>query len=212
MNYTGNKFKLLSQIKPLFPCNINTFVDLFAGGLDVSINVLDISKKVISNDIVYQIMELYGYFKNNDPDFILKTIKDRISFYMLDRNNKEAYLYFRDNVYNENKFVLDLYILLCHSFCNQISFNADGNFNETFGKRTFNPAIESRFIQFINRVHKLNFNNCHYIDFDFEQLTNNDFLYCDPPYLITQANYNKMWNQNEEKKCTSYLILLMIWV
>ena len=29
LNYTGGKFKLLSQIVPLLPQNINTFVDLF---------------------------------------------------------------------------------------------------------------------------------------------------------------------------------------
>ena len=32
LNYTGGKFKLLPQILPLFPDNIDTFVDLFAGG------------------------------------------------------------------------------------------------------------------------------------------------------------------------------------
>jgi site-specific DNA-adenine methylase len=30
-NYTGAKFKLLSQILPLSPDKINTFVDLFGG-------------------------------------------------------------------------------------------------------------------------------------------------------------------------------------
>ena len=29
MNYTGGKYKLLHQIEPLFPENINLFVDLF---------------------------------------------------------------------------------------------------------------------------------------------------------------------------------------
>lgn len=32
LNYTGGKFKLLPQILPLFPNEINTFVDLFGGG------------------------------------------------------------------------------------------------------------------------------------------------------------------------------------
>ena len=39
MNYMGNKYKLLSQIVPLFPDNIDIFVDMFCGGLDVSLNV-----------------------------------------------------------------------------------------------------------------------------------------------------------------------------
>jgi len=35
INYTGGKFKLLPQILPLFPSNIDIFVDLFAGGFNV---------------------------------------------------------------------------------------------------------------------------------------------------------------------------------
>ena len=39
LNYVGGKYKLLPQILPLFPDNINTFVDLFGGGFNVGINV-----------------------------------------------------------------------------------------------------------------------------------------------------------------------------
>lgn len=31
LNYVGGKYKLLNEIIPLFPENINTFVDLFGG-------------------------------------------------------------------------------------------------------------------------------------------------------------------------------------
>lgn len=31
INYTGNKYKLLGQIVPLFPKNVNRFVDIFGG-------------------------------------------------------------------------------------------------------------------------------------------------------------------------------------
>ena len=31
LNYTGGKYKLLPQIIPIFPSDINTFVDLFGG-------------------------------------------------------------------------------------------------------------------------------------------------------------------------------------
>lgn len=33
LNYTGGKYKLLPQIIPMLPSNINTFVDLFGGDL-----------------------------------------------------------------------------------------------------------------------------------------------------------------------------------
>lgn len=39
MNYIGNKYRLLPQMMPLFPEKIDCFMDLFCGGLDVSINI-----------------------------------------------------------------------------------------------------------------------------------------------------------------------------
>lgn len=32
LNYTGGKYKLLPQLLEVFPKQVNTFVDLFAGG------------------------------------------------------------------------------------------------------------------------------------------------------------------------------------
>ena len=49
LNYTGGKFKLLPQILPHFPKNIDTFVDLFCGGCNVGINVE--ANTVIYNDL-----------------------------------------------------------------------------------------------------------------------------------------------------------------
>ncbi len=33
LNYTGGKYNLLTQLFPLFPDEINTFIDLFGGGV-----------------------------------------------------------------------------------------------------------------------------------------------------------------------------------
>ena len=39
INYMGSKRRLLAQIKPLLPTNINTFYDLFSGSLIVDLNI-----------------------------------------------------------------------------------------------------------------------------------------------------------------------------
>ena len=59
LNYTGGKYKLLEQIVPHFPTNIDYFVDLFCGGCNVGINV--VANKVILNDSCSQLQELYSY-------------------------------------------------------------------------------------------------------------------------------------------------------
>ena len=63
LNYIGGKRKLLSQIIPLFPKNISTFVDLFCGGCNVGINVA--AEKVIFNDNLVYLVDMYKTFREN---------------------------------------------------------------------------------------------------------------------------------------------------
>jgi site-specific DNA-adenine methylase len=35
VNYTGGKYRLLKQILPLFPNEIDNFIDLFCGGANI---------------------------------------------------------------------------------------------------------------------------------------------------------------------------------
>lgn len=78
LNYTGGKYKLLPQILPFFPDNIDTFVDLFCGGGNVGINVT--AKTIIYNDIDRNLMCLYNMFKNLEKelifDWVYKVIKE----------------------------------------------------------------------------------------------------------------------------------------
>ena len=57
LNYIGGKHKILNQIIPLFPNNIRCFVDLFAGGCNVGINVN--AEKIIFNDNLIYLIDLY---------------------------------------------------------------------------------------------------------------------------------------------------------
>ena len=60
LNYTGGKYKLLPQILPLFPKDIDVFVDLFCGGCNVGINVD--CNRVIYNDLNENLLYLYNTF------------------------------------------------------------------------------------------------------------------------------------------------------
>ena len=69
LNYIGGKYKILNQILPLFPKQIDKFIDLFAGGCNVGINVD--AKKIIFNDNLNYLIDLFNEFKNSDINFIL---------------------------------------------------------------------------------------------------------------------------------------------
>lgn len=61
LNYTGGKYKIIDYLIKLFPNNIDNFVDLFCGGLNVSLNVLlNLNvNKVYANDSMRQLIDIY---------------------------------------------------------------------------------------------------------------------------------------------------------
>ncbi len=230
LNYTGGKFKLLPQILPLFPEKINCFVDLFCGGCNVGINVN--SKSVIYNDLNEHLLYLYNTFKNLDKDItfelIYKTINDYqlslvsengYEFYNCESGkglgdyNREHFLKLRKD-FNDRKeedyyYYIMLYVMIVYAFNNQIRFNSKGEFNLPVGKRDFNKNMQNKLSEFIDRIKSQNckFTCKDFRTFDVAFFNNDDFIYIDPPYLITCATYNEQggWNEQDEKDLLSFL-------
>lgn len=191
MNYTGGKYKILEHIIPSFPAEMNNFVDLFAGGLNVGINVQ--AATIYANDQITYLVELYRMFQDTPTDSLLKQIKDRIAYYGLSQTNADGYNALRAE-YNRSRSLLDLFVLTCYSFNHQIRFNSKHEFNTSFGKErsSFNDSIERNLILFCNALHKKNIilSTGDFREFDFSRLSKGDVVYCDPPYLITTGSYN----------------------
>jgi DNA adenine methylase len=212
LNYIGGKAKLLDQILPLFPKEIDSFIDLFAGGCNVGINVN--ANKVYFNDNLTYLIEMYQTFQRNDLDNTISHIEKRIKDFELSLTNEEGYKKMREK-YNKQKNPLDLFVLIAFTFNHQIRFNNKHEFNNPFGRErsSFNSAMKQNLEKFIIRLKETNifFSNICFNDFDFTFLTNNDFVYCDPPYLITTGTYNdgkrgfKGWTEKEEKQLLKLL-------
>ena len=209
LNYTGGKYKLLPQIMSLFPEDINMFVDLFCGGCNVAINVN--AKKIICNDSEKVIIDLYNDWKNGECDKLLNTLKETLSKYELSKTNKEGFEKIRKDYNDGNKEWFMFYAMLMHSFNYQIRFNKNGEYNMPFGKdrSCFNQSTENNFINFVNEIHNKNifFTNKDFTELKIEKLKEDDFVYCDPPYLITCASYNEKdgWNEIKEKQLLKLL-------
>ena len=191
MNYIGGKYKLLPQILPLFPSEINTFIDLFCGGCNVGINVQ--AKKVIFNDNLSFLIDLYKQFEYLQKEEILNHIENRINQFNLSLTNKDGYLELR-KLYNAEKNPLDLFVLTAYSFNHQIRFNNSHEFNNPFGKDRsyFNEHMKNNLLNFLKKLETKNakFTSANFDEFDFSELSNNDFVYCNPTYLITTGTYN----------------------
>lgn len=233
LNYTGGKYRLLPQILPNFPEKVGVFVDLFCGGCNVGINIE--ADKVIYNDLNRNLLYLYNTFKNLDKDTTFYWIYHIIKEYNLSLVSKHGYDFYNCNSskglgdYNREGFLklrsdfnnktlshnedyyyyIMLYVMIVYAFNNQIRFNSNGEFNLPVGKRDFNKKIQDKLSKFIDRLKKQNsiFTCQDFRNFDIETLTENDFVYADPPYLITCATYNEQggWTENDEKDLLAFL-------
>lgn len=206
MNYIGGKFRILQQLLPLFPEQINRFIDLFAGGCNVGINVGG-ADEIVCNDNICYLIDLYNAFSNNSKDRILSYIDQTIDRYELSRSNAAGYLALRER-YNTDRQPLDLFILVAYAFNHQIRYNGRHEFTTPFGKErsSYNASMHNNLVAFLDKIHntRIGFTCCDFEAFDFEALDRNDFVYCDPPYLITTGSYNdgkrgfKGWSIREE--------------
>ena len=212
LNYTGGKYKLLNSLFEIFPNDINTFVDLFAGGFNVGINVS--AKKIICNDQISYLIELYKFLELTPTEEIIQEIKDRIDEFQLTKQNAEGYNLLRDR-YNSNKNIVDFFVLTFYAFNHQIRFNNSQKFNTPFGKErsSYNDSIEKNLVLFCDALKKKDivFYNNDFLSVDLNSLGENDLVYCDPPYLISTGSYNdgkrgfKDWTELEERQLLNLL-------
>ncbi|UOX40414.1 DNA methyltransferase [Aeromonas phage GomatiRiver_11] len=192
--YTGNKQKILPEIMNKFPTEYGRFVDLFCGGLSVALNV---KGPVIANDIQKPIVDMFEAARNYEWSEIEQMAKDR----NLSKGNRETY----DELvkeYNSTKDPILLLLLHYYSFSNMIRFNKVGEFNAPFGKRQINKNSGRKFLHFKQNNSKIKFVSDSFRNIEIDD---GDFVYADPPYLITVAEYNKFWSDVEDIALMEYL-------
>lgn len=212
LNYTGGKYKLLNSLFEIFPNDINTFVDLFAGGFNVGINID--ANTIICNDQISYLIELYRYLAETDIQSIIDEINQRIIEFNLTKQNADGYNALRER-YNESKDIVDFFVLTFYAFNHQIRFNNSQKFNTPFGKErsSYNLSIENNLIAFCHALKNKNivFYNNDFLGVDLSNLGEQDLVYCDPPYLISTGSYNdgkrgfKDWTEVEEKQLLDLL-------
>ena len=220
--YVGDKYKLMPQLKELFPTNINTYYEPFCGGGSSFLNTN--ARQYVSNDIDYYVIALHKFFqanKNNVEPF-LNMLFEIIEKYNLScsykgilvpdelkkefvktyyaRFNKDAYSNLRADFNTNQDNLYYLYLLLIYGFNHMIRFNARGEFNLPVGNVDFNNNVFTaiNYFEFL-RCNRIRFTNMDFVKFlHTQKFKENDFVFCDPPYLISQSEYNKLWSEVEE--------------
>lgn len=229
--YVGDKYKLIEEVGKYFPTDINTFIEPFVGGGTVFLNT--VASKYILNDIDKNVIDLHEFLikQSKNPSSFFKKIKEVVKRYNLSRSyledivpyqlkkrwkktyyakyNKVGYEKMRNN-YNKvkKKNPLFLYLLLIYGFNRMLRFNERGYFNIPVGNVDFNKNVVNALNDYFTFVkdRKIRLYCLDFRDF-FKKIafTKNDFIYIDPPYLISSSEYNKLWKVNDEKELLNIL-------
>lgn len=227
INYTGNKYRILPQFIKYFPQNVNKCMDLFTGGATVAINMT--AKKIIAIDNNPRVINLLKFLKEEKYENLIKKIEKTIEEYELSNSYQYGYSHYKqyvegnnglknynqegykrlkqdyNNLKNKNtkKANLYLYILIIYGFNNDIRFNSKGEYNIPVGKTDMNKNNREKLKEYINTCQE---KQIEFICKDFreinpEEVEELDFIYADPPYLITDAVYNENdgWGKEEEE-------------
>ncbi len=222
--YVGDKYKLMKQLIGLFPQEVDTFYEPFVGGGTVFLNIK--ANKYYLNDNDKNLIDIHKFLvgSSNNPDSFFKNVEKIIKKYHLSRSykedvipaslkkewkktyfarfNKEGYEKLRVCV---NKHIkndpLILYILLIYGFNRMLRFNGGGKFNLPVGNVDFNKNVVNALNGYFDFVQdkKMTLSSKDFrAYFANRKYSKNDFIYLDPPYLITASEYNKRWDQKAE--------------
>jgi DNA adenine methylase len=222
--YVGDKYKLITEIKTYFPTQISTFVEPFVGGGSVFLNVC--AKKYILNDLDKNVIQIHKYLcsQNNDEKIFFKRVFQIINNYKLSCSykndiipeslkqqykktyyahfNKDSFIQLKNDYNNsDHSDVLLLYILLIYGFNRMLRFNKKGDYNLPVGNVDFNQNTYNALLGYFNLTRNkfIDWNCSDFKNFFSKiQLNESDFVYLDPPYLITFSEYNKYWNEQTE--------------
>lgn len=229
--YVGDKYKLLKEIIPVFPKKIERFIEPFTGGGSVFLNVS--AEKFLLNDIDKYVYSLHNFLKEHaqKENVFFEKVGDIIYHYGLSRSyvedivpnelkekykktyyahfNKESFKRLKDDFNNSVEIDLyQFYVLLIYGFNRMIRFNSAGQYNLPVGNVDFNKNVITALKNYFSIVKNkdIEWSNLDFLDFlDKTNPTEKDFVYLDPPYLITFSEYNKLWKEEDEYRLVKKL-------
>lgn len=210
LNYSGSKDTLLPMITKQLPKHIGTFVDAMGGAFNVGANIVAMNKTFYFeyNRYVYEIVEM---LVNTDSSEIIKQVEEIVQRYSLVKKDKAAYLKLREYYNEEEKTAINLFVLQIYAFQNMIRYNASQKMNTPVGNNEYCEGIAERIRSFTVRTQEYELVNGRYDTINYRDFPKDTLFYFDPPYFITNAEYNDGkrgldgWDANNEVELLAYL-------
>jgi len=199
----GIKTKLVSWIAENIELSEHSrWVEPFLGSGVVGFNLAP--KNALFADINPHAINLYNQLKNKTLDS--KIIKRFLisEGAILAEKGQEHYNFVRER-FNSEKNPLDFLFLNRSCFNGMIRFNKNLNFNVPYGHKPERFA-QAYITKIVNQVKYLEVafsqNNwefkCQSFENTLKEATNDDFIYCDPPYIGRHVDYYDSWDEKDE--------------
>lgn len=201
LNYAGSKHDLMEQLLQHFPSpeSVEFFYDVFAGGLSVSMNTN--YKKTIANDIIKPLIGFYHNLNIASKKGLIEEEISKIKSYSINKESQEEYNSVRED-FNKTDNSYQFFALVSSCTNNMMRFNKSFKFNQSFGRRTINDNTVQKLKDYCNvlKDKDIYFSNFNYQDlFKIQPVNKSDFVYLDPPYMISEAGYNAYWSKGMEE-------------
>ncbi|MGX2972451.1 DNA adenine methylase [Helicobacter sp. T3_23-1059] len=233
--YVGDKYKLMPQLTALFPKEIDTYFEPFCGGGSSFLNVRARHYKLNDIDCHLIALHRFLQSHAHDKEGFFSNIFALIQSYGLScsllgiipplslretykktyfaKFNKDAYCKMRADFNADKSNIARLYLLLIYGFNRFLRFNTSGDFNLPVGNVDFNANVFNalqNYFDFMQSSETKEFFNEDYQAFlaryeSTQKIRPNDFIYFDPPYLISDSEYNKLWSEDKEREFYAFL-------
>lgn len=210
LKWVGGKSQILNNIMDKIPREMENYHEIFLGGGSVLLKVLElkhngsiiINNKIYAYDINNDLINLYKNIQYN-KDILYDIINNYITQYSSCNGNvinrkpsnideakssKESYYYWLRNLYNnidKNTIECSALFIILNKLCFRGLYRTGPNgFNVPYGHYKTTPNIIDR--DYLDKI-SLFIKDVEFICCDFSHsicnITENDFVYLDPPYV-----------------------------
>lgn len=182
LKWVGNKYKYAHVIVSYFPGNYRKYIEPFVGTGSILATLAP--KNAIAGDTLTPLIEIWKLLQNN-PQTLIDYYSEVISRFNQDRDKTYQEILKK---YNSSPNGLDLLILSRTCYGGVVRFTKEGTMSTPIGPhKPIEPkSFTLRVIEWKERVKNTIFLNKPFTE-TFALAEEGDLIYCDPPYLDSQA-------------------------
>jgi DNA adenine methylase len=208
----GIKTKLVPWINALLPEDFCRWIEPFMGTGVVAFNVK--CNEYLLSDINPHLINFYNAIKYDKvtPLAVKKYLEtEGLNLRKAGDNGYDHYRYIRDR-FNTTFNPFDFLFLSRAGFNGMIRFSSKGKWNIPFCKKPerFSQSYITKIVNQVSRVSQIINDNWEFVNKDFREIiplaTEDDFIYCDPPYHGRYVDYYNGWTDEDENDLFELLL------